>query len=552
MFAAAISVQTSQAATYQITEITPSDDFKQHFGKAIGDDGTVVGVMRDQFNFPIYPEEYLSTMTYNGISCSVSDEEIGTGNFDAFSTTCIRAALVDSASGNATYQKVASLKSFKSDANQALFYPLADVEDPELGTYTYSNFEQLVAINSDGIAVGTASAPYIPTMFQQTGDSAAIDPVKYWIREYSSRAVIDINGEKRTIEPEITQYGGETVATDISNFNTDLNVSFVSGQTSIEIFESAQDAIDANCNGELFPVDVCVWSLSSQGSIYKSRPVVWQIDPSGNIVSSKIFDIAFEPTEEQTGNYNAITSAVNSSGVAVGYGQIPRTDGFIVTQPLIYTDEGTNTFIDVDDYLSGYAVDINNSNVVIGHVQSSFSNNYKDKFFIYDMDSNSFETPTTFYETAESNANAINDNGIVVGEAEYEITNESVRRKHGFIYDSVSKEFFDINDLVDCGSEYDIYSLNDINNNNQIVASALKLVDVRDALGVVSTNSDGTVNQEQVSVTLLLDPINGEPENCSDIDDSGYERQGLSTTFGFISMLFGLMLGRRWYRIRAA
>lgn len=539
LVAAACTVQFANAATYQIIEIEPSADYRQHYATGISDNGTVIGAMNDGFNFPIYIEAYLSTITYNGLSCGVSETEYTSGSFDAYSTSCIRAALAASYGGNATYQKVGGIKGFKSVGTQATFAPLLDIIDPDIAAYTQSNVEQLTGINADGIVVGQASAPYVPTMFQQTGDDAATDPVKYWVREYATRAVLDINGEIRTIEPELATYGGESIATDISD------TGYISGQTSVEIFEAAQTTIDENCNGELLPVDLCVWSLSTSGSIYQTRPVVWQVDASGNLVSTKVYDIAFEPTEEQTANYSALTAAVNDQGIAVGYGQIPRTDGFIVTQPLIFSDEGTNTFIDVDEYLSGVAVDINDSNKVIGHVQSSFETDYKDQFFVYDMETQELETPTTFYASAESNANAINDAGMIVGEAEYEITTASVRRKTGFIYNSVTKEFFDIRNLVACDSEYQIVTLNDINNSNQIAATALKLVEARDSLGNVLTNDDGTVTEEQIAVTILLDPIDGEPENCSDGDSDSYERQGASTSFGFIALLTGLLFYRR-------
>ena len=58
------------------------------------------------------------------------------------------------------------------------------------------------------------------------------------------------------------------------------------------------------------------------------------------------------------------------------------------------------------------------------------------------------------------------NNGIVVGEGEYEVTTANQRRKHGFIYNTISKEFNDINDLTECSSTYEIIEARDINNNN--------------------------------------------------------------------------------------
>lgn len=536
-----LTSQDAMAAKYQVTEITPLEDYRQHFAMDIGDNGQMLGVVRDSFNFPYYLEEYLNDLTYSNVSCEVSDEELSSGVFDVASSNCIKLGLGEQAR-SPFYQKIGDNKSFINNAGSAELVNLVDVFDNELNAFTKSNVEHLRAINSQGIAVGRVSAPFVPTMFLQTGDNASSEEIKIWQQEYESRAVVYINGEVRLLEPELTTHGGESDAADISN------TGYVAGQTSVSISEANAESIAEDCTGELVPVSVCVWqknNLSSSARIYDTRPIVWKLDDSGNVESKQVYDLAFVPTADQTASYYALSTAVNDTGVAVGYGHVFKDNDVLSLQPLVYQNGETKTFMDEDEYAQGFAADINSSNVVIGTVQTVINGAFADEFFVYNIDSGSFTTPNTFYASAESNANSINDSGKIVGEAEYEITTDDLRRKHGFLYDSVTEEFFDLNDLTECGSIYEIVETKAINNSDQIAATALKLVDRRDALGGVILDDDGNPEKEQVAVAVLLDPIAGEIDDCTQIENPPIERKGASTSF-FLSLgLFGFALLRR-------
>lgn len=533
-----LASQDAMAAKYQVTEITPLENYRQHFAMDIGDNGQMLGVVRDSFNFPYYLEDYLTDIAYNGVSCEVSDEELSTGVFDVASSGCIKLAL-GAQNRSSFYQKIGDNKSFINNAGAAELVNLVDVFDNDLNSITRSNVEHLRAVNEQGIAVGRASAPYIPSMFLQTGENASTEEVKIWQQEYSSRAVIYINGEVRLIEPEFTTYGGESDATDISN------TGFVSGQTSVSMSQETIDNIAEDCTGELIPESVCVWQKNLSSRVYESRPVVWKLDANGNIESKEIYDLAFVPTEDQTANYFALSTAVNNAGIAVGYGNVFKNTDVLTTQPLIYRNSETQTFMDEDTYDQGFASDINNNNIVVGTVQTFIDGAFSDEFFIYNIATEAFSTPRTFYASAESNANGINDSGKVVGEAEYEITTDNNRRKHGFLYDSVTEEFFDLNDLTECGSIYEIVETKAINNSDQIAATALKMVDRRDSLGGVILDDDGNPERVQVSVAVLLDPIAGEIDDCTQVENPPIERKGASTSF-FVSLgLLGLALFRR-------
>lgn len=525
--------QSADAAKYKMTEITPLDDYRQHIAKDISDNGQVVGITQEKFSTNYYLEDYLLTITASSIPCSVTQDELNSGQFDTTSNACIHAALEETAKANdERFQKVSDTRAFISSENQAQLSNLVDVFDAELGDFTFSNTEQLLAINSQGIAVGLAEAPYSTVMFLQTGDDATLEEeIRLWQREYSSRAVISVNGEVRTIEPEFALYGGKSAASDISNSG------YISGMTSVSIIDSTQEIIERDCNGELLPENICIWTKDNGSNLYTERPVIWKVDVDGNLESTQVYDLAFTPEADDTLNYGIIMSAVNDSGVGVGHGNLVFEERYYSSQPVIFKDGESIRFIDPKEYYEGYSFDINDNGVVVGRIRNV--DGTKAQFFMYDSTTEQLSTPETFYQNSESSAYGINNAGKVVGDAEYEVTTNFSRRKHGFLYDSVGKQFFDLNDLIECDSGYDIVKGIAINNNDEITATALKTVDKRDLLGEVILDENGEAVKEQVLVSVVMEPIDGDVENCTEEADPPSERKGLTTS---LTMSIGMLL----------
>jgi hypothetical protein len=529
----------SFAAQYEIKEISPLDQYREYSSMGINDSGTVVGIASDKFNFQFYNESYIEN-SYKS-ACGLSDSEVASGSFDASSTSCLMSVL--SSLSSASYQKLGTYKSFISSGDDTTLAILSDVVDGELGDYTTSNTEIVYAINSNDIAVGTTSAPFIPVDFSYTNSNNIKFDLKYWEREYKTRAAVYLSGSVSLIEPTFSDYGGLTSAVDISDSG------YVAGYSSTSMFDSALSAIESDCISETEPLLVCVWGKQQVSALYATSPYIWQVDSSGNVLSSTEFGLGLTVDDStSTSSYTAVISAVNDEGIGVGYGHVYNSNESVRIQPLVFvrSDKSTESLIDNDLYDAGYASDINNSNVVVGKVQTYYDGTYNDEFFVYDMATEELQTPDTFYTSAESSANAINDLGKVIGEAEYEVTTDTVRRKHGFIYDINTKEFFDINDLVECNSEFEIVEMKDINNSNQIAATALKTIDERDSLGEVEYDTYGEPYKEQVTVSVLLTPIeSGEIENCSDVNEDKYERKGLSSTPILLIFLSALLYIRR-------
>lgn len=535
------------AAKYDVKEITPLAQFKHHYATGINDSGEVVGIARTLQSFPIYNESYLETLFKS--FCDISDSELASGDFDLNTMACLGSStsagfLNASTKINPQYQKIAEVKSYLyKDTSTSLTF-LTDFVDNELGDYTYSNDEQLFAINNSGIAVGTAASPFTPVDFTYTTPENVSTELKFWQSDYKSRAVIHLNGEVITIEPTFSMYGGQTTAVDISNSG------YIAGASSVELLPGVETSINTDCTGVALPVLVCTWSKQpdATNTLFISRPYIWQIDDAGVVTSSKEFGLAFTPTESQTGVYSAKITAVNEFGMAVGFGHVHDKDKRITIQPLVFNyDTGTtSSLINNDLYDRGYASDINSSNVVVGKVQTIFDNAYNDEFFVYDMESEELKTPTTFYSSAESTATAINDEGKVIGSAEYEVTTDNVRRRRGFIYDIHTEEFFDINELTSCNSEFEIVEMNSINNKNQIAATAIKQVEAKNSAGEIIYKDNGEVTMEEVLVSVLLTPNpSGEIETCPESDDDKFERKGLSTPPILLLFLSSLLYVRR-------
>ena len=532
--------QNTYAAKYLVKEVTPLDQYRQHFAMNISDNNQLVGAVRDSFTPTFYLEDYLYTLTYRGFTCDVSEAEVNSGDFDAYSSDCIRTALTSTNEAlrlDPRFQKVGDNKATISNAGVAELINLVDVFDADLGALTNSNIEQLRALNDQGVGVGIASAPFETVSFLQTGESATTsDEIKYWQQAYTSRAAVYVNGEVKLLEPVFDLYGGVTEASDISNSG------YVSGSTSTSMTDTVRESIETDCKGELSPVEVCVWSKSNSGSLYYSRPIVWKLDANGNEESSQLYDLAFTPTEDQTGNYIATALSVNNSGTATGYGHLFDGDNLFF-QPLYFENGETKTFLDVNEYQRGFGIDINDSGVITGYIQKDGISNTQ--FFLYDTKTQKLETPDSFYTKSDSTGNGINAAGKVVGVGEYEITTDSARRKHGFLYDSVTKEFFDLNALTECASDYEVIDALAINNNDYIAATALKLVDKRDVLGEVLIDDNGDPIKEEIAVAVILEPTNGEIEDCTAIENPPNERKGLTNSALFTVGLLLVGLFRR-------
>ena len=147
-------------------------------------------------------------------------------------------------------------------------------------------------------------------------------------------------------------------------------------------------------------------------------------------------------------------------------------NNFVVNAAAVFDGDEVVGFINDQEYPQSTAEDINNNDIVVGYATKIINGSSRTKFFVHDYRGEVTEFPNDFFNSSSSVANAINDNGLVVGQGEVETNLSGSRRSEGFIYDIDSKEFTNINDLLSCNSPYTIVQANDINERDEIAATA--------------------------------------------------------------------------------
>ena len=139
----------------------------------------------------------------------------------------------------------------------------------------------------------------------------------------------------------------------------------------------------------------------------------------------------------------------------------------------------------------------------------------------------------------------MNNQNIIVGSADVDVvTSSSQRPTAGFMYNIETQAFTNLNDLLPCGTEYNIIEALDINDSNVIIASAAIKRPDRNVRGEIVTNDDGSDLLVDTVVAVKLDPTGAEPSDCS-ADDDILERQGASTGIWMFAMLFVASIFRR-------
>jgi probable HAF family extracellular repeat protein len=252
---------------------------------------------------------------------------------------------------------------------------------------------------------------------------------------------------------------------------------------------------DINLSGQI--VGYSYWSGSTpHGWIYNS--------------SSSIVDLY---ASRPTGSMQTTATAINDSGVVVGYTGEGSTGLYAPTSAFIYDGSGTATRIPGatvgSTSGSSSATAINNNGLVTGYSTA----NGKAQAFIYDSsDSSSIATPLGTLGGLTSNGKAINDSGAVVG---YSLLSDGVT-SHAFLYENGQ-----MNDLGALGGTANSSEANAINNK-----------------GVIVGNSNGHAfvyeNGLMTDLNTLIDPSLG----FTLINATGINNLGQIVGYGTVNVLY--------------
>jgi hypothetical protein len=451
---------------------------------------------------------------------------------------------------NGLYQKIGTSISMVNISGQTEEVTIFDTVFENTSTLTRSTTDNVNGITDEGWVYGDASAPYLPIPYTESDG----DEVTHWLRAFTTRGYFSPDKGQTIIPlmpPEAT-YGGESVVSDISSSN--IAVGFASTGIVQDVLDRIEDTSGGCADPDLNrPIEICIQELV--GRIYHTEAYKWHLDANGEL-SSEGLGYLITPHVDDTRDNVSRALAVNEQGVAVGfaYGWWDETE----TQPssnetrrlyAVVFKEGEVVSLS-DDHSKKYdsqALDINNRGIAVGTTRNS---DLSATTFYYidtsDVNNMTMEMPEGFFTGSSSTATAVNENNLVVGKGEVETHSAgsgNPRRTHGFLYDIAEKTFTDINDFLPCTTEYTIFDATDINENNEISASAIVKVPRKDSKGELMSNEAGEQLFEDVVRAVKLAPITGEVENCTKVEAETTKRQGAG--LGLTSMAALLLFGLR-------
>lgn len=548
------SVSMSAVADkYNVAEINTAENFRHSYAQDINSQEFIVGVSR----LPTDVEIDLTKVS-PGILRDVGITDIEeVESLTQAQREYITQQLANERNGSLKQQRIGINQAYYFDTTVQSILPFPATET-QLKNSTDSYF---YSINDQNSAVGFSSAPFETMEYSYTDSDGEQQTSEFFVSDFITRGVWYNNGQLTSVEPPATDYlGGESALFDINSSG------LAAGYASIGVSPQAEETI-GKCTPEdeetivTTPLEVCAWnawfslkntgatniepyynpyfggsrsSYSARRSIYDIRGYLWQLDANGAVISSQELGTLEARNEEDKRDFSSYAFAVNDNDIAVGQSWTYHSERGAIRMPAIFVNGEAMPVTEDEKYYWGSAGDINNNNQAVGYLVQNISGKLRNVGFVYDIDSSELTPVPGFFSGSSTIIHAINDNGMAVGTGEIEPTLSNVRQRVGFAYDTASDaaEFINLNDAISCDSPYNIVEANSINANGVILATALKQEEYQDDAGETQVR--------EKAVTVTLDPIEGELNNCRQ-EANQIEREGAST--GLFSLLGFSTLG---------
>ncbi len=557
-----LSVFSAQAAVYSVTDLgTEAVQVRSTYGSALNDNGDTLVHGYGIYNFPLDLDNI--NFDSDAIKAILTEEQINdakNGSIDA-TVLAILTNFLSSNSSVTTNQKIGQVVAL----TQTAVAPLALTKLRDTGNF--SNSEYLYAINNQGVAVGTATTTFSLQEFTAAPTEATPDPqpADLWIPAdmYQAGVVVN-NGQASILQPSYTELGGGfSVAKAISNSG------LIVGHGSASMPDSVHDAIEEACDGKAMPTALCFYNRSPNA--YEQLGMVWQLQDSGSVSLTQTLGYLGDKNSGQPHSredyaavtYTSTANAVNDNGLIVGQSVYSDSDTIecVSVDPYygycngngvrnrrhatIFASNEVEAIVDPKEWLSSNATAVNNDNIVTGFASKTEAGRTFNKLFYYNYNTKQLVVPNGFFNTSNSEAAAINDQGQIVGKGEIFTATTSTRRLAAFLYDINADTFRNLNELVDCNLPYDLVEANAINNNGEILATAVVKREAKNAKGEPVIDSAGNPVFQEITTAVKLTPIpNGEESDCGAGEDDNYEREGGSVNW-LLAMLGGLLLMAR-------
>lgn len=534
----------ASAAVYELQEIPSTMVAERSYAAAINNSGDVVITGELPFN-PAIDISILNFDTDTLADTLTDIESARNGNFNAEDLEFVE-ALIKSQEASSLTQRIANIQSYVVQNDSAELIPGFDEIDGNLGTYSGSTETQVREITDSGIIVGFSEGRYKPVEYVNTNG----DTITYYLQDFGRQGFVDLNGTIVNMESDVDATGGYSEAFDINN--NLLVAGFEATDPSDSRISTVEACADADVRGD-FPEELCLQSQIQLDPFlnYQAQATLWQLDEAGNITEKRNLGFLVTRDDDETRLFVSRAWAVNDNGIAVG----DATDFYqddenqARTFAAIYDGDQVTGFTDHEEFFNSVATDVNNNNIAVGQASKSINGFTRTKFFVHNIDDNTTTYPDDFFDGSGSVARAINENNMVVGEGDVDSQLTSFRRTHGFLYSIDDDTFQDLNDLLPCNTPYTIVQANDINDDNEIVATALIRRETLNRKGETIVDDNGDPVIDDVITSVLLTPVpGGEIESCEvpEGEAEAQERSGGSTTFYSLSFLFVLAFLRRF------
>ena len=522
------------ATAYDLQELPVTDISVNQFGSSIDNTGLIISTLTNPFNPPID----MSLFDVENFPNLTDPDAAAQGDFNTDDYTIVSNAFRNNAISFTSFgQKLASRVLYQTDGTDVEYVFGFDEEQEETDGFTFGmNFLGTGSANGEYI-IGNSSSTFFPSTFvNEDGDE-----ITAVIADFIQRGFVQYNGQTTPLTPIDSTLEGVSQASDISE-----NLQ-VAGFSSVDVRESITLGIEA-CNAEdlTVPLDICLYELKVRvQEQFVRRATIWQLDAQAQVLSAQPYDLTFTPEADESRNFINQAVAINNDGTAVGFGNV-LVNNFVANAAMVYENGETRRLIEDDDRLPNFATDINDSGLIVGYQVQGINNQPRDRMFFYDLNTETLTFPDGFFVSSGTVPRAVNNNGIVVGEAD--IDTNTPRRKVGFVYDTQTDEFLNLNDLIECDAPYTIVAANSINDSGEIVADATILRGIKNIRGEFILDADGEQILETTVVSLKLSPNGAEPPVCTTPDEGDIDlpREGASNGLIFLSFMFVIAVFRRF------
>ena len=548
---------SAYSAKYSVTPLPVTDLTDNSFAQSIDNSGAMLTTVRNEFNPPIDIDR-LDEMNFFDDNDNLQDADAAQqGNFTTADYNFIVSYLYsEEQEGLRRQQRLAQFRSYKTDTVNANLVPGFDEIDERYNDYTRSVYTLARDSLNNDFVVGSTEGVYETLKYENDDEQQAT----YISTFLPDQAFVQVSGETVRLPPVEELLGGLADAYAVNaNFQ-------VAGFSSAGYNDSIQDAIDICVEQEtVVPDEVCINRVRRAGGTggftanTHRRATVWQLDASGQTISTTAYPLIFEPEEGTLATYSSIARDINAQGVAVGQSHTgdtvdytlpssnPRRQRFLEYVATTFADGESTEILSRENNLQSTAYAVNDNGWVVGTVLRAPNDIARELAFVYNLETMEERYIEGLFSSSETIPNAINNNNIVVGQVDTESSNDSLRQTHAFRYNIDTEEFVDLNDLVSCDNEYELIEAVDINDNGAIIANARVVKKVRNIDGTDRLDSAGELSTAASIVAVKLSPTpNGQIETCGDEEDEGYEREGAATSPWWLLLLGGGLFFRRW------